>query len=132
MVLRREIQKHESFRSLGLILLRFPLLVRTSFDNLKKIRSLVLFIILKQESKECHDVVSSRRRNVATLGRSLTFTTIDQTSRRAMSRHWNVTTLARRDVAAGFPLLLRIYIKLLKTTIFTCNEHKIQKSDVWQ
>ena len=58
MVLRREIQKHESFLSLGLLLLRFPLLVCTSLDA-SKIGSLMLFIILMQESL--------KRRNVATL-----------------------------------------------------------------
>ena len=86
----------------------------------------------------------SQRRKVATLGRSLTFIVVDQTSQRCnvttlerheagTSRRWNVATLARRDVAAGFSLLLlRISKKLLKTTIFTCNAHKIQKSDIGQ
>ena len=48
---------------------------------------------------------SQERRNVSILGRSLTFTIVDQTSRRhniATSRRWNVAMLPRRDVAAGF------------------------------
>ena len=87
MVLRREIQKHEFLRSLESLLLRIPLLVRTLLDT-SKIGSPVLFIILIQELRKRHDV--------ATLGRSLTLTSVDRTSRRC-----NVTTLERRDVATS-------------------------------
>ena len=65
----------------------------------------------------------SRRRNVATLSYSLTSTSVGQTSRRC-----NVATLQRRDVAAGSSLLLlQIYNKLLKATMFTCNAQNTQK-----
>ena len=87
MVSRREIQKHESFQSLGLLLLRFPLLVCTSFDNLKNWVSYAFY------NYDARIAETSQRRNVTTSGRSLTLNVVDQTSRRC-----NVTMLERRDV----------------------------------
>ena len=88
-------QKHESFRSLGLHLLHFPFLIRTSFDDLKNWVSRA-FIILMQESRKRRDIATSRCWNIATLGLSLTFTIVDQTSQCC-----NVTTLERRDVGTS-------------------------------
>ena len=70
----------------------------------------------------CHDVETLRRRDVVTLRRHDVETL----------RCHDVKTLRRRDVGllVDFSLLLLFSSKLPKTTFFTCNSHKIQKSDI--
>ena len=82
-------------------------IVHTSFDNLKNWVSRAFY------NSDAGITETSRRHNVATLGRSLTLIVVDQTSRRC-----NVTTLEHRDFGTSRRCCL----------VFTSSSSHFQKS----